>query len=235
MPIPFSRSATLAMSCIVGAPLAACHTPPAHEETAMTQPESSQTIPGYALGDRSLPAAPITLDELAELQSSLLFTKKDVEALRMSRGVLELHVEELVGVWYGFVGANPHLLKHFTDRASGQPDGDYLARVRARFERWVLDTAEADYDQAWLDYQIEIGKRHHRIGKNRTDGVDAAPHIRFVDMIPLVYPIFGTIRGFLEKGDASPERVDAMHHAWLKALLLTITLWTQPYVRAEDF
>eukprot|EP00913_Durusdinium_trenchii_P005888 g5500.t1 len=151
-------------------------------------------IPGYALGDATLAAAPITLDELAELQKSLLFTDADVAALRMSREVLAPHVEELVGVWYGFVGANPHLLKHFTDQATGKSDSDYLARVRARFERWVLDTAEAEYDQDWLDYQFEIGRRHHAPGKNTTDAANATPLVEFRHLVALTIPITTTIR-----------------------------------------
>ena len=45
--------------------------------------------------------------------------------------------------------------------------------VVKRFGQWILDTARAEYDQAWLDYQHEIGLRHHRTKKNRTDSVDA--------------------------------------------------------------
>jgi hypothetical protein len=36
--------------------------------------------------------------------------------------------------------------------AQGQSDQRYLATVRRRFGRWILDTARATYDQAWLDY-----------------------------------------------------------------------------------
>jgi len=193
----------------------------------------SNDIPGYRLGDPSLETA-VPLEDLERMKKTALFGPDDVAALREARAILAPQVEDILDVWYGFVASQPHLVASFA-KPGGEPSADYLGAVRERFGQWILDATAAEYDQAWLDYQIEIGKRHHRIGKNRTDGVDAAPHIRFVDMIPLVYPIFGTLRGFLEKGDATPERVDAMHHAWLKALLLTITLWTQPYVRAEDF
>jgi hypothetical protein len=47
----------------------------------------------------------------------------------------------------------------------------------------VLDTARADYDQSWLDYQYEIGLRHHRSKKNQTDGAHTAPHIRGRDLL----------------------------------------------------
>lgn len=198
-----------------------------------TQP--STPIPGYALGDRSLARAPISLDELGELQKSLLFTDDDVKALRMSHEILEPHVEELVGVWYGFVGANPHLLAHFTDNSTGKPDSDYLAKVRARFERWVLDTAAADYDQDWLDYQFEIGRRHHRSGKNDTDGANATPQVEFRHLVALTIPITTTIRPFLERAGHTPEQVEAMHAAWVKSVLMQAILWSYPYVEDGGF
>lgn len=206
----------------------------AQEETAM-QTNAQPSIPGYALGDRDLPKAPITLDELAELRKSLLFTEEDVEALRMSRGVLEPHVGELVGVWYGFVGANPHLLRHFVDTSTGEPDAEYLARVRARFERWVLDTAAAEYDQGWLDYQFEIGRRHHTSGKNETDGANATALVEFRHLVALTIPITTTIRPFLERGGHSPEQVEAMHAAWVKSVLMQAILWSYPYVEEGAF
>ena len=33
------------------------------------------------------------------------------------------------------------------------------------------------HDQAWLDYQEEIGLRHTRAKKNRTDNAQTPPHI----------------------------------------------------------
>ncbi len=203
---------------------------------ATTQP-GRNTAPrpaGYSYGERSVPRAPISLAELDEIKASLLMTEDDLAALRQSRAVLAPHVEELVGVWYGFVGSNPHLLASFSNEA-GEPDAEYLARVRARFERWVLDTARADYDQAWLDYQFEIGRRHHRARKNETDGADAVDHIEFRHLVALTIPITTTIHPFLERGGHSPAEVDAMHAAWVKSVLLQSILWSYPYVKPGDF
>jgi len=137
----------------------------------------SQTdIPGYTYGTDAVPRSPLSLDELGLLKATLLMGDDDLAALRRSGQVLAGRVEEILDVWYGFVGANPHLLAAFTG-PDGQPDQAYLAAVRRRFGRWILDTARAEYDQAWLDYQQEIGLRHHRGGKNRTDGARAADHI----------------------------------------------------------
>lgn len=127
-------------------------------------------IAGYTYGTREA-TSPVTLAEFADMQKSVLFGPDDVDALRRSLAVLEDQVEPILDVWYGFVGANPHLLRSFTSRKDGEPLGDYLGAVRRRFGRWILDTARAQYDQAWLDYQHEIGLRHHRV-KNSSDEVE---------------------------------------------------------------
>lgn len=191
-------------------------------------------IPGYRHGDPSLPASDVSVDDLERMKKTCLFGDDDVEALREAQTRLAPRVEEILDVWYGFVASQPHLVASFS-KPGGPPNGDYLAAVRRRFGQWIVDTTAADYSPAWLDYQLEIGRRHHRIGKNLTDGVDASDHIRFLDLIPLVYPIFATIRPFLATDGTPPARVDAMQHAWLKSLLMQITLWSHPYVREGDF
>jgi len=195
----------------------------------------SQTdIPGYTYGTDAVARSPVGLQELELLKATLLLGDDDLAALRRSGEVLAPRVEEILDVWYGFVGANPHLLAAFSG-PDGQPDQAYLAAVRQRFGRWILDTARADYDQAWLDYQHEIGLRHTRQKKNQTDGADAADHIPLRYVLALLVPITTTLRPFLAGGGAAPDEVEAMHAAWVKAVLLQVILWSQPYVRDGDF
>lgn len=209
--------------------------PIADGEVVMTSGQSQpETIPGYTLGQPEVGRAPITLEELELIKKSLLFTEEDERYLRMSRAVLEPHVEELVGVWYGFVGSNAHLLASFSSEA-GEVDSAYLERVRSRFERWVLDTAAAEYDQAWLDYQFEIGRRHHRVGKNETDGAKAEDHVRFRYIQALTVPVTTTLRPFLERGGHSAAEVEKMHAAWVKSVTMQAILWSYPYVKDGDF
>jgi Protoglobin len=195
----------------------------------------SQTeIPGYTYGTDAVPRSPVSLEELQLLQATLLLGDDDLAALRRSGAILAPRVEEILDVWYGFVGANPHLLAAFSN-AHGQPDQRYLAAVRRRFGQWILDTARAEYDQAWLDYQHEIGERHTRRGKNRTDRADAADHIPLRYVLALLLPITTTLKPFLADGGAAPDEVEAMHQAWVKAVLLQVILWSHPYVREGDF
>lgn len=192
-------------------------------------------IPGYRLGDTKLATSPLTLKDLAELKGSLLLGDDDIEALRMAKTVVADQIEEILDVWYGFVGNTPHLLAYFSDPKTGQPNGAYLADVRKRFGQWILDTCAANYDNAWLAYQDEIGRRHHRIGKNLTDGVSAAPHIPMRHVLALVVPITITMKPFLAKKGHAATAIDAMHAAWSKSVLLQAILWSRPYTKDGDF
>jgi hypothetical protein len=195
----------------------------------------SQTdIPGYTYGTDAVPRSPVSLGELELLKATLLLGDDDLAALRRSGDLLAPQVEEVLDVWYGFVGANPHLLAAFSG-PDGQPDQAYLAAVRRRFGRWILDTARAEFDQAWLDYQHEVGLRHHRSAKNRTDGAQAADHIPLRYVLALLVPITTTLKPFLAQGGAAPDGVEVMHQAWVKAVLLQVILWSHPYVRDGDF
>ena len=196
---------------------------------------SKPAIPGYTHGTAAVPSASISLEELELLKKTVLFTDEDVKALQQSKAVVQGQVEAILDVWYGFVGSNPHLVRTFTRVSDSQPDMDYLGAVRKRFGQWILDTAGAQYDQAWLDYQFEIGRRHHRIGKNVTDKVAAVPHIPFRYLPALLYPVTATLRPFLAKQGHSQAEVDAMHQAWIKSVLLQVILWSHPYVKEGDY
>ncbi len=191
-------------------------------------------IPGYTHGRPDLPTSPISPEELALIEESLLFGDEDREALRMSEAILAPQVEEILDVWYGFVGSKPQLLQYFSS-ADGKPDMEYLAAVRKRFGQWILDTARAKHDQDWLNYQHAIAVRHHRTGKNRTDKANAIDHIHFRYLPALFYPITATLKPFLAKSGHSAEQVEAMHQAWQKSVLLQVILWSHPYVRDGDF
>lgn len=194
---------------------------------------TTAAIPGYRFGDPSLPRAPYTEADLVMLKQVLLFSDEDIAALRRAGEILAPHVEELLDIWYSFVGSLDFLLRYFAT-AEG-PNQEYLARVRKRFGQWVLDTCRAEFDQRWLDYAYEIGRRHFD-KKNQTDHVEGAPpfvHYRY--MIALVYPIYATVRPFLERGERDTAMVERMHQAWLKAVLLQAILWTYPYVKEGVF
>jgi hypothetical protein len=191
-------------------------------------------IPGYTYGTTLVAQSPVSMEEFDLLKQTVLFTEEDVRYLRMAGEVLADQVEDVLDLWYGFVASHPHLVYYFSG-PDGQPDGRYLASVRSRFGQWILDTCNRSYDQHWLNYQHEIGLRHHRTKKNRTDGVQSVPEVPMRYLVAFIYPITATIKAFLAKKGHSAEDVDKMHQAWFKSVVLQTALWCYPYVREGDF
>ncbi|AKJ37677.1 protoglobin domain-containing protein [Methanosarcina barkeri] len=115
---------------------------------------SIEKIQGYTYG-KTENMSPLNLEDLKLLKEAVMFTQEDEKYLKKAGEVLEDQVEEIIDTWYGFVGSHPHLLYYFTS-PDGIPNEEYLAAVRKRFSKWILDTCNRNYDQAWLDYQYEI-------------------------------------------------------------------------------
>jgi hypothetical protein len=197
--------------------------------------KETRNIPGYTYGTDTVSRSPVTLADFELMKKSVLFGDEDLKYLRLSLDVVKDQVEAILDVWYGFVGSTPHLLASFTSKSDGKPLGDYLGAVRKRFGQWILDTARAEYDQKWLDYQHEIGLRHHRTKKNRTDGAPSTEIVPFRDLFLLVFPVTFTLKPFLAKKGHSGEDVEKMYAAWVKSCLLQVTLWSHPYVKDGDF
>src|SRR5438034_920749 len=172
--------------------------------------EPTPAIPGYSLGQNSLAKAPYTLAELGSLKKTMLFSDEDVRYLRMSKAILADQTEDVLDVWYGFVASTPELVVYFKNNKTGVPDGAYLGAVRKRFGQWIADTADANYDQAWLDYQYEIGLRHTKTKKNKTDHANSVAQVNFRYIPALTIPVTTTLKPFLAKNGASPADVDKM-------------------------
>lgn len=197
--------------------------------------QSVPAIPGYTMGQPSLAKAPYTLSDLASLKKALLLTDEDLRYLRMSKPILADQTEAILDVWYGFVASTPELVVYFRNNKTGAPDGAYLDAVRKRFAQWIVDTADANYDQTWLDYQYEIGLRHTAPKKNTIDGADSVPLVHFRYLPALTVPVTTTLKPFLAKKGAPAADVERMHAAWVKSVLMQTILWSHPYVRDGQF
>jgi hypothetical protein len=196
---------------------------------------SIETLAGYTYGTPAVARSPVSLAELALLEASVGWTPADAEALRKAGVILEDQIDAILDTWLSPVRATPFLAAYY-----GTPDGRtiderYFIDVRARFGQWIRDTCNRPHDQAWLDYQHEIGLRHHRAKKNRTDGAATTPHIPLRYMISSIAPISLSMKRFLwAKGQAADD-VEAMFAAWCKAVALQAALWSRPYANEADF
>lgn len=195
----------------------------------------ARQVPGYALGSKEVPPAPIDRTDLQRILDTADFTGQDAQMLRRSRDILEKHADALVSHWFDLLLEQDHLAVTFEDPETNKINGPYVEAVRARYKQWLLDTAEARLDQEWLDYQFEIGRRLHRAGKNQTDDVRAAEHVPFRYLAPMSVSMLETLRTWFEKDGATVPEIDRMVTAWDKMVLVQITLWSYQYVGEADY
>jgi len=195
----------------------------------MTRPDQ---IEGYTFGRAT--HSPVTLEELDLLERTMQWSDEDERYLKLAREVLANQAEAMVDAWRGVIASQPHLARYsaFPD---GRSNAAYSAASKPRFIRWVTDVFTRPRDQAWLDYQQEIGLRHTREKKNRTDQAESAEHIPYRYFLAFVPVILLTTREFLGRKGHSAEDVERMHAAWTKVVLLHMTLWSRPYMGAGDW
>jgi hypothetical protein len=203
--------------------------------TLSIQAQDKKVPEGYTYGTPQVSKSPFSLEELKLLQQSMLFGEEDIKYLKMSREILKDQTNEILDVWYGFVASTSQLVYFFGNKTTGKPEGEYLAKVRERFALWILQTAEANYDQNWLNYQYEIGLRHYITKKNKTDKVNSVPIVNYRYVPALTIPITTTLKPFLAKKGASAEDVEKMYNAWVKSVLMQSILWGQPYLKKGEF
>ena len=189
----------------------------------------NEPIPGFAFGSEDIPRAEITLAELAALQLSVGLNPEDREALARAGDILGGQTHQIVQHWRaGIIASIPHLARH-SRSLDDQPLPEYLQRSNRRFEQWIIDTCRRPYDQNWLNYQMEIARRHTSAKKNQTDGVQSTSFVPLRDIIGFVAVMNQTIKPYLGRTGASAEDVEQMHQAWCKSLQLQIALWAKLY------
>ena len=189
-------------------------------------------IHGYDYGTNRAARSPVALDEFRALEQTVGWSQTDSEALAMVGDVLAGQEEAMVDSWRAIIGKQEHLAKWFFG-PDGKPDEAYKAAVRRRFIRWVADLCRCDRDQAWLDYQQEIGQRHTPAKKNRTDGAQTPDVVPLRYLLAFAAPVILSMREFLDKKGHSAADIGRMHQAWTKSFLLTLTLCSRPYVRDD--
>lgn len=187
-------------------------------------------IAGYDFGTDRVTHSPVTIEELRELERTTGLTDEDRRYLVLAREVLAPQAEDMVTAWRTQIGEQPYLAQWFHG-PGGCSDERYKAAVKPRFVQWVIDVCTRPHDQAWLDYQEEIGLRHTPMKKNATDRVQAPPLVPLRYVLAFTSVIVTTARDFLAKSGRSAEEVELMHAAWTKAVMLTLTLWARPYAR----
>ena len=80
----------------------------------------SEQIKGYTYDQAA--QSPVSITDLELLKKTVLFTTADEKHLRLAGEVLKDQTNDVLDLWYGFVGSNEHLVKYFAK--DGKPDMD---------------------------------------------------------------------------------------------------------------
>jgi hypothetical protein len=199
-------------------------------ESMLLRGADTVSIAGYDYGQPNAARSPVSIEELRQIEMAVGWSEEDARVLRRHGDIFKDQAEPMVDSWRAVIGAQPHLAKWFFG-PDGKPDEEYKARVKKRFIQWVMDTCFRPHDQAWLDYQEEIGLRHTPEKKNQTDRADTPA------VVPLRYLIaFGTVvaittRKFFADAGVRRDELQKLEDAWSKAVQLHITLWSRPYAK----
>jgi hypothetical protein len=188
----------------------------------------SHEIPGYDYGKAAVARSPVSLEELRQLEASTGWTEEDAAVLRKHWRVFEDRAGDMVDSWRAVIASQPHLAKWFFG-PDGKPDDRYKARVRERFVQWVRDSSTRTHDQSWLDYQEEIGLRHTPAKKNLTDGANTPSVVPLRYLYAFSAVVALKAREFFMQAGVSGDELMKLHDAWLKTVLLHVTLWSRPY------
>jgi hypothetical protein len=207
---------------------------PQHPPTPEMVVEHPEQIPGYTYGTEDATPSPLTLEDLERLKAVVGLTARDEEALRDAAGILAGQADDMVTTWRSQLGQLPWLAA-YSGHPDGTPNPEYGAASKPRFDRWIIDACTRPFDQAWLNYQHEIGLRHTRAKKNRTDHADSLDHIPMRYLLAFTAVVITSSREYLAATAASAEDVERMHAAFTKSIMLHVTVWTRPYVEAANW
>jgi hypothetical protein len=187
-------------------------------------------IPGYDYGRPSTVRSPLSAAELREIEQAIGWSQEDTEVLRRHEEIFLRRAESMVDHWRSILGSQPHLVKSFFG-PDGKRDADYAARVKARFVRWVIDLAQRPHDEAWLNYQEEIGLRHTPAKKNQTDHKQTPPVVELRFLLAFTTIVILSTRKFFVEAGVAGEQLERLMEAWARAVQLHVTLWSRPYAK----
>jgi hypothetical protein len=188
------------------------------------------TIAGYDYGQPGVAHSPVTLEDLREIEQAAGWTEEDARTLQRHGDIFQQNAEQMVGAWRKVIAAQPHLAKWFATPDVKQ-DEEYKAKVKAGFVQWVADAVFRPHDQAWLDYQEEIGLRHTPEKKNKTDHLGTQPLVPLRYLIAFVTIVTISTRTFFIAAGVKGEELRRLEDAWSRAVQLHVTLWARPYVK----
>lgn len=149
-----------------------------HTATPQLVIEHPERIPGYTYGTDQAATSPLTLEDLDRLKEAVWLTADDEQALREAADILADQADDMVTAYRQRLSELP-FMRPYSGHPDGTPNPEYGAASKPRFDRWIIDACTRPLDQDWLNYQHEIGLRHTRSKKDKTDR-----HALDADLLP---------------------------------------------------
>ncbi len=205
-----------------------------HEPTPEVVRTHPEDIKGYDYGTDQAARSPLTLPELDRLKAVAGLTSDDEQALGQAAEILADQADDMVSAYRARLGELPWMAP-YSQHPDGTPNPAYGAASKPRFDRWIIDACTRPLDQDWLNYQHEIGRRHTRAKKTKTDDADSLDHIPLRYLLAFTGFVVATARDYLSATGASAAQVDRMHAAFTKSVLLHVTVWTRAYVDGANW
>jgi pimeloyl-ACP methyl ester carboxylesterase len=200
------------------------------KEATLVHNSEATHISGYDYARPQSAHSPLSMEELRQLEATVGWSEDDARILQRSGSIFQEKAEQMVDSWRSVISAQPHLAKWFFG-PDGKPDDEYKAKVKKRFVQWVLDACFRPHDQAWLDYQEEIGLRHTPAKKNQTDGTQTPPVVPLRYLLGFITVVTITTRKFFKEAGLTGPDLQRLEDAWAKAVQLHVTLWSRPYAK----
>ena len=159
-----------------------------------------------------------------------LFSPDDERALRKLWRVLKGQTDDYLDRVLGMVAAYPALaaalaaVRH--ENLGVAADGS--ATVRRLFRQWLSETCLSPHESPWLNrlYSLYAGLPPERSAQ--TMSVEL-PEFRY--LIALSFPLVAAARSLLVDAGLASEAIERMQSAFLKAILLQVTLLSKLYVK----
>lgn len=199
-------------------------------EAALIRDSEATQISGYDYARPQSAHSPVSIEELRQLEMAVGWSNEDASVMQQFGSIFKDKAEQMVDAWRSVIGAQPHLAKWFFG-PDGKPDDEYKAKVKKRFVQWVIDACSRPHDQAWLDYQEEIGLRHTPAKKNQTDGAQTPPLVPLRYLLGFVNVVTTTTRRFFQDAGLTGRDLQRLEDAWAKVVQLHVTLWSRPYTK----
>ncbi|MCB1769329.1 MAG: hypothetical protein KDJ31_06450 [Candidatus Competibacteraceae bacterium] len=188
--------------------------------------------PAPRVGEEAAPplAAPSDFpaaEEVELLWRISLFSSDDERALRKLWRILKGQTDDYLDRVLGMVAAYPTLAAACQESLGRSVDGP--AAVRPLFREWLFETCRTPREPSWLKplyspcSALSSERSRHPIWAK-------LPGFRY--LIALSFPLVAALRSLLVGTGLAHQDIDRMQSAFLKAILLQVTLLSKLYVKA---